>query len=171
MKLTAKHLRHIIREELNLFEGAGDNPWQAIITQVNGFPAPDGPDPDSPRTYSYGIQKSDIDKFIAGLPGPRSKKYPDGFHIGNLFTQVALRLAQKGWPDNDVLSGIMGSGLLGPLFNEMAIPWGDSSNAGREWAVEAFPAGGFVKEGFPEWWKNKHGIDVGGAQPEEETLV
>jgi hypothetical protein len=162
MKLTAKHLRHIIREELNLFESAGNNPWQAIIKQVNGFPVSDG------------IQESDIAKFVAGLPGPmpRSKDYPDGFHIGNLFTQVALRLAQNGWRDDDVLSGIMGSELLlGPLFAAMATDWGDTSNAGREWAAEAFPAGGSVKEGFPEWWKNKHGIDMGGAQPEEETLV
>lgn len=147
MKLTAKHLRHIIREELNLFESAEGSVYRDLQRLVSTFPSP------SPGKIlpEYEIQTRDIAALVSGLPGPqpRNEKYPDGFHAGNLFTQVALALAQNGWSDEMISIGLEESGALGELFAGIASSpkWASTADAGLAWAKHAFPKGGFVDPG------------------------
>ena len=146
MKLTAKHLRHIIREELSLFESAEDSVYRDLQRLVSTFPRP--ADVDLESQLSVPVPAG----FVAGLPGPqpRNEKYPDGFHAGNLFTQVAIALAQNGWPDEMISLGLEESGALGSLFAGIALSpkWGAKElDAGLTWAKHAFPRGGFVDPG------------------------
>ena len=148
MKLTVKHLRHIIQEELNLFESAEDSVYRDLQRLVSAFPGP-GTGEILPE---YEIQGRDITALVDGLPGPqpRNEKYPDGFHAGNLFTQVAIALAQNGWPDEMISLGLEESGALGSLFAGIALSpkWGAKElDAGLTWAKHAFPRGGFVDPG------------------------
>lgn len=149
MKLTAKHLRHIIREELSLFESAEDSVYRDLQRLVSTFPRP--ADVDLESLVAQGVGVPVPAGFVAGLPRPqpRNEKYPDGFHAGNLFTQVALALAQNGWSDEMISLGLEESGVLRRLFARIASSqkWASTADAGLAWAKHAFPKGGFVDPG------------------------
>ena len=164
MKLTAKHLRHIIREELNLFEGADtDSPYRTLTRLVMGLPRPEP----GRRLSAVGVQDADIQRLVRGLPGPQPATEMDKepFDSRKLFVQVANELIVNGWGEQDVIIGITAAtdgnaprGVLGDLFRGIAASpqWKDTAKAGLEWALEAVPKGGFINPEWAEGWKRRN---------------